>query len=147
MISEHGLARRAFLLAGTLAWLTAAAAPVAAQPDLPALLVGRWEGQITGISSGDLGPNRALVIKSVEQKDGKWVAAANWGVPGKGMPSTEVSVQVIDGTPILDFMSGGVRGGAKVSLRLDGKILKGTSRFTGAPRDGDVRLERVSTTP
>ena len=147
MSDTLGMPRRWSLLALVLVGLTVAAGPAAAQPDLSALLVGRWEGQITGISSGDLGPQRVLIIKSIEQKDGKWVRAANWGVPGKGTPSTEVNIRVIDGTPILDFMSGGVHGGAKVSLKLDGKMLKGTSRFTGASRDGEVRLERVSTTP
>ena len=148
MIGTLRMPRRWSLLALTLVGLTVAVSPAAAQPDLPGVLVGRWEGQISGRSAGgEFGPHRTLVIDGVEQKDGKWVAQGNYGVTGRSLRSTEIAVQVIDGTPILDFVSPGVRGNSKISLRLTGKVLRGTLRPVGTQSDSELRLERVSATP
>jgi hypothetical protein len=120
-------------------------APLWAQPDLPKLLVGRWEGQINGIPLGEFGPNRTLVIKAVKEKDGKWVAPAVYGVTGRGLGDTEITVQVVDGTPILDFVTPGVAGGHKVSLKLVGDVLRGPFRMRGFQREGEARFTRVAT--
>jgi hypothetical protein len=141
-MTSRSVAPLAGLLAVILVVVTQG--PLPAQPDLPKLLVGRWEGQISGIPLGEFGPSRTLVIKSVREKDGKWVAPASYGVTGKAMGDTEVTVQVVDGTPILDFVTPGIAGGHKVSLKLVGDTLSGTFRPRGFQRDGEFRLKRVT---
>ena len=65
--------------------LTAAAllhvGAAAAQVDLAKVLVGRWEGEQEYITNRADDPKRTLVIESVNQVDGKWVADGRFGTP------------------------------------------------------------------
>ena len=68
-------ARRA-LLAAAVVW--AVAADAAAQTDLVQALVGRWEGEISGRFHKN-NPAVVLVIASLKEDGGRWVAEARFG--------------------------------------------------------------------
>ena len=116
-----------------------------AQVDVAQALVGKWEGRLgREILSPDLPPERVLVISSVREQDGKWVAEARYGIPGRNLGKVEPSIQVSGSDVVLDFVSAGVRGGSQIRLRLQGeKILAGTLRPVGSSRSGEIRLERT----
>jgi hypothetical protein len=61
------------------AGLKLGAGVAAAQVDLAKVLVGRWEGEQEGITNRADDPKRTLVIESVNQVDGKWVANGRFG--------------------------------------------------------------------
>ena len=120
-----------------------------AQVDLAKSLVGKWEGEVTwagsaGASMSD--PNRTLIIRSVEQKDGKWVAAGTYGVTGKGLGKVDIEVDESGSRPTIRFVTGGP---STVRLALSGpKELTGTTTIpgltAGTGRGGDrpLRLEK-----
>ena len=83
-----------------------------AQGDLAKALVGKWEGDVQwvgGAGSGAGDPNRTLVIDSVEQKDGKWVATGKYGVTGKGLGKVEIEVGDSGNRPFISVLTGGTR--------------------------------------
>jgi hypothetical protein len=83
-------------LAVTVLGILLAASVGSAQEDRAKALVGKWEGTIewaAGVGSSSLGdPNRTLIIESVQQKDGKWVATGKYGVTGKGFGKVEIAI-------------------------------------------------------
>ena len=52
-----------------------------AQVDLAKALVGRWDGEQEYLVISAENPRRILVIGSVNQVDGKWVANGRYGTP------------------------------------------------------------------
>ena len=115
-----------------------------AQGDLAKALVGKWEGEVqwargAGSATGD--PNRTLIIESVEQKDGKWVATGRYGVTGKGLGKVEIEVEESGGRPVIRFVTAGP---STVRLSLVGaKDLTGTMTITGASRQGNERQMKL----
>lgn len=115
-----------------------------AQVDLAKSLVGKWEGDVqwrgsAGSATGD--PNRTLIIQSVEQKDGKWVATGRYGVTGKGLGKVEIEVDEGGARPFIRFVTGG---NSTVRLSLVGaKELTGTLTLTGASQRGSDRPMRL----
>ena len=117
-----------------------------AQVDFAKALVGKWEGAIewagsAGSAMGD--PNRTLIIQSVEQKDGKWVATGRFGITGKGLGKVEIEVDEGGGRPFIRF----VTATSTVRLSLVGtKELIGTTTIPGLTmgRGGDrpLRFEK-----
>jgi hypothetical protein len=79
-----------FVVAGLLAGTGVAAA----QADLSKALVGTWKGEIQQRTQKDADPTLVLIIKSVKQEDGKWVADARVGATedaGRGLSTTSAS--------------------------------------------------------
>jgi hypothetical protein len=116
-----------------------------AQADLAKSLVGKWEGEITlsGSAGSTSDPNRTLIIRSVEQKDGKMIATGTYGVTGKGLGKVEIEVIDSGGRPYLTFANAT----STVRLTLTGpKDLTGTASIAGASsaRGGDrpLKLEK-----
>jgi hypothetical protein len=133
-----------FLLVTVLGvWL--GAFPAWAQGDLAKSLVGKWEGelQLAGGATGD--PNRTLIIESVTQKDGTWVAAGRFGITGQGLGKVEIEVTDSSGRPFIRFVTGA---SSTVRLSLTGaRELTGATTFSGASNTGRgndraLRLEK-----
>jgi hypothetical protein len=111
-----------------------------AQVDLAKSLVGKWEGDVQfagGAGSGVGDPNRTLIIESVAEKDGKWVATGRYGVTGKGLGKVEIEVSDSGGRPFIRFVTGG---SSTVRLTLTGaKELTGTMTLSGTSQRGNDR--------
>jgi hypothetical protein len=129
-------ARRA-LLAAAVVW--AVAADAAAQTDLVQALVGRWEGEISGRFHKN-NPAVVLVITSLKEAGGRWVADARFG-------ASPVSLEVDAGgkQPSLRWTS---RNGTAYAVSLfDGRTLSGTATLTqevagNHERERPVKLEK-----
>jgi hypothetical protein len=133
--------RRAWVAIGLLLpWLAAA------QVDVAKALVGKWEGRVgREIQGPELPPERILVISAVREQDGKWVAEARYGIPGRNLGKVEPTVQVTGNDILVEFVSPGIRGGSQVQLRLQGeRVLIGTLRPVGSNRAGELRMERAA---
>jgi hypothetical protein len=119
--------------------------PCLAQGDLTKSLVGKWEGQIE-LASGVTGnPNRTLIIESVTQKDGTWMAAGRFGITGQGLGKVDIEVSESGGRPFIRFVTGAP---STVRLSLTGaRELTGATTFSGASNTGRgndraLRLEK-----
>jgi hypothetical protein len=115
-----------------------------AQEDLAKALVGKWEGDVQwagGAGSGAGDPNRTLIIESVTQKDGKWVATGRYGITGKGLGKVEIEVGDSGGRLFIRFVTGG---NSTVRLALTGaKDLTGTLTLPGTSQRGSDRPMRL----
>jgi len=130
------------LFAAVLALLVTAGSE--AQTDPAQALIGKWQGDVQHQAAmGNPNPNRILVIESVRQQDGKWIADGRFGVT---KPSGKVSIDVdLSGRwPSIRFVTGG---NATVKLNLlDAKSMAGTITFAGTSQRGNerpMRLEKV----
>jgi hypothetical protein len=114
-----------------------------AQVDLAKALVGKWEGAIqwAGSAGSQMGdPNRTLIIESVEQKDGKLVAAGRYGITGKGLGKVEIEVDGSGSRPFIRFAIPT----STVRLTLTGaKELTGTTSIAGLAGGGRGGNERA----
>jgi hypothetical protein len=118
-------------------------AGASAQGDLSKALVGKWEGdlQFRG-SRAETG--RTLVIKSVTERDGKWVADGLYGVTGKGMDKVAIDVDASGKRPAIQFTTDA---NSVVRLELlEAKSLVGTLTLAGSRKGGadrGLKLEKV----
>ena len=137
-------ARAALFVAAGLMLGTGVAAP---QADLAKALVGTWKGELQALTKkGD--PVLTLIISSVKQEGGKWVADARLG--GADAAKTRpvnIDIDTSGSKPSLRFKGAA---GAEYNLNLFGdKELVGTTtltttqagRSTGS-RDRSVKLEK-----
>jgi hypothetical protein len=122
------------------------AGAVAAQTDLTKPLVGRWEGEVDyrGVPSDpSRAPHRTLIVRSVTQKEGKWVAEGRFGIIGKGLAPVEMEVDTEGSKPSLRFVNGPIT--VRLQL-LDDKHLAGTFTPPAVGRRGSeplqIRLEK-----
>jgi hypothetical protein len=105
-----------FILLGTLAL---------AQVDPAKVLVGRWEGSV----EVNRNQERALIINSVSQKDGGWVAEGRFAVPPRKGSVVTIDVSSQDGKLVLEFEAGGqMRNPWRLTLVGDNQ-LEGTANF------------------
>ena len=130
-----------FLSSVVLALLVVAASE--AQTDLEKALVGKWQGDVQlGGVRGD--PNRTLVIRSVSEKDGKWVAEGRYGVTGKGLGKVQIDVDKTGQWPSIRFVTGA---NSTVNLNLvDEKSMVGKMTLSGSGRgdpDRSMRLQKA----
>ncbi len=63
-----------------------------AQVDPAKVLVGTWEGEQEYLVISADNPRRILVIESVNQVDGKWVANGRYGTPA-GLVRVKIAVE------------------------------------------------------
>ena len=64
--------------------------PVLGQSDLAAQLVGKWEGTQYQTVKGGVSEDRTLIISSVAQREGKWIAEGRYGIKGGAKVQIEV---------------------------------------------------------
>ncbi len=130
-----------FVMAG----LMLGAGVAAAQGDLAKALVGTWQGELQALTKkGD--PVLTLIISSVKQEGGKWVAAARLGGAdaAKARP-VNIDIDTSGSKPSLRFKGAT---GTEYSLNLFGdKELVGTATLTTSQagrgaRDRSVKLDK-----
>ena len=132
---------RALLVAVlVLASLIHVAGVAVAQTDLEKALIGKWEGDVQVARE----QGRTLIIRSVSQQDGKWIAEGRYGITGKGMGPVKIDVDTSGGRPSLRFTTGA---NSTVRLNLIGeRSLVGTMTLTGAQQqspDRNLKLDKV----
>jgi hypothetical protein len=130
-----------FVVAGLMLGIGAAAA----QADLGKALVGTWQGELQALTKkGD--PVLTLIISSVKQEGGKWVAEARLG--GADAAKTRpvnIDIDTSGSRPSLRFKGAS---GSEYSLNLFGdKELVGTATLTTSQagrgaRDRSVKLAK-----
>jgi hypothetical protein len=131
-----------FVVAG----LMVGAGVAAAQADLAKALVGTWKGELQQRTQKGADPTLVLIIKSVKQEDGKWVADARVGATEDKTAAVKVDIDTSGAKPSLRW-TGGKGTAYDVSL-LDDKNLVGTAVLTtgstGGSRDRSrpVKLEK-----
>ena len=127
-------------LAVTVLGIFLAASLGSAQGDRAKGLLGKWEGEIQwagGAGSGAPDPNRTLIVESVEQKEGKWVATGKYGITGKGLGKVEIEVDDSGARTWIRFTT---PANTTVRLSLSGtKHLTGTTTLPGASQRGSDR--------
>jgi hypothetical protein len=62
-------------------------------------MVGRWQGKVDLREE----PERTLVIKSVRQERGVWIASIDYGPTGKSASALEARIERERGTPTMTF--------------------------------------------
>ena len=119
-----------------------------AQVDLAKVLVGRWEGEQEYLLVHSDNPKRILVIESVSQVDGKWVANGRYGTPA-GLVRVKIAVET--GGEGVDLSWTGPTGNQfQLNLLRDkhlvGKITLTTeqSKSGTGSRDRTLKLEKVN---
>jgi hypothetical protein len=112
----------------------------AADDDLAKVLVGTWQGELQQLVKKGADLTLRLVITSVKQEDGKWIADGRFG-------PTPVKID-IDSTGAKPFLHWTAANGTVYNLSLlDDKNLVGKAKLTTsvAPkgdRDRSVKLEK-----
>ena len=132
-----------FVMAGLM--VGAGGAP--AQVDLAKALVGTWQGELQQRTKKGADAALTLIINSVKQEDGKWVADARFG-GGEGGKTAKVSIDIdtSGSKPSLRF-KGASGTEYDVSLfndkELVGTAVLTTSQAGGArARDRSVKFEK-----
>jgi hypothetical protein len=131
-----------FVMAG----LMAGAGVAAAQVDVAMALVGTWKGELQQRTQKGADPTVVLIIKSLKQEDGKWVASARVGPTEEKTGPVQLEIDTTGAKPSVRWTGGS---GAIYNLTLlDDKNLTGTATLTtgqgGArgDRDRPVKLEK-----
>jgi hypothetical protein len=110
-----------------------------AQTDPVKALVGKWEGEVQLRGRGD--PNRTLIIESVTERDGRWVAEGRYGITGQGFGKVQIDVDRSGRWPSIRFATG-----ANSTVRLDlvdEKSMAGTMTLAGTSQHGNDRSMRL----
>jgi hypothetical protein len=115
--------------------------PAFGQPDPASQLVGKWEGTQQQAARGGGAEDRTLVISSVTQQEGKWVADGRYGAQGGAR--VRIDVDVTGQWPSLRWT---MPNGNVVQLNLiSAKTLGGKVTLAGSgqrDRDRAVTLEK-----
>ncbi len=118
----------------------------AAQADLAKVLVGTWKGELQQRTNKGADPTVVLIIKSVKQEDGKWVASARVGATEEKTGSVNLEIDTTGSKPAVRWTGAG---GAIYNLTLlDDKNLVGNATLTTSQggqrsdRDRAVKLEK-----
>jgi hypothetical protein len=129
------------VLALALVALISPTIPALGQPDPAAQLVGKWEGTQHQAGKGG-SEDRTLIISSVRQQEGKWIADGRFGV--KGGAKVQIEVDTTGQWPSLRWA---MPNGNTVQVNLiNPKTLSGKMTLVGSgPRDRDraLTLEKV----
>ena len=117
------------------------------QVDLAKALVGKWEGEMEFFRDRSANPARTLVITSVKQVDGKWIADGRFGIP-PGAPGP-VKIEIDNSGKIPSLRWTGKTGTAYELNLLNEKNLVGKVTLTveqhrsgGGSRDRTLKLEK-----
>ena len=119
-----------------------------AQVDPAKVLVGTWEGEQEYLVISADNPKRILVIESVNQVDGKWVANGRYGTPA-GLVRVKIAVET--GGKGVDLSWTGPTGNQFQLNLLRDKHLVGKVTLTSeqsksgtGSRDRALKLEKVN---
>ncbi len=118
----------------------------AAQVDVGKALVGTWKGELQQRSQKDADPTLVLVIKSVKEENGKWMADARVGATEDKTAKVNLEIDTSGAKPAVRWTGG--KGAVYDLSLLDDKNLVGTALLTtgagGANRDRSrsVKLEK-----
>ena len=119
-----------------------------AQVDLAKVLVGRWEGEQEYLLVHSDNPKRVLVIESVSQVDGKWVANGRYGTPA-GLGRAKIAIET-SGKNVGLSWTGPTGNQFQLNLLQDkhlvGKVtltMEQSKSGTGS-RDRTLKLEKVN---
>ena len=102
-----------------------------------------WAGGAGNTALGD--PNRTLIIESVTQKDGKWVATGKYGVTGKGLGKVDIEIEDSGGLAFTTSANSSVRLSPSGPKQLTGSMtLPSTTGRTSQARGSDrpLKLEK-----
>ena len=102
-------------------------------------LIGKWQGEIRYAGVGG-NPNRILIIESVSQKDGKWIAEGLYGVT-KASGRVNIEVDMASKWPSIRFVTD-ANSTVKLIL-LDEKSLTGTITWSGTSQRGNDRAMKL----
>ena len=91
-----------FVMAG----LMLGAGVAAAQVDLAKVLVGTWKGELQQRTQKDADPTLVLIINSVKQEDGKWVASARVGATEEKTRSVNLEIDATGSKPSVRWTAG-----------------------------------------
>jgi hypothetical protein len=138
-------AARAALL--VVAGLMLGTGVAAAQADLAKVLVGTWKGELQQRTQKGPDPELTLIIASVKQEGGKWVADARLGgAEGGKTAKVNIDIDTSGSKPSLRFK--GAKGAEYDVSLFNDKELVGTAALTtsqsGGARDRSrsVRFEK-----
>ena len=117
----------------TLRTIKEAEAKGGAVPADPQAVLGAWHGTIDETEAplrGKDGPERALVVESLNQQDGQWVGVVRYGrTPEHATPIPVVRVGVAESVTLLFDTQAGSR--IRLALAPDRKTLSGTFAARG----------------
>jgi len=119
-----------------------------AQVDLAKVLVGRWEGEQEYITVRSEDPKRTLVIESVNQMDGKWVANGRYGTP-PGLGRVKIAIET-SGKDVSLSWTGGSGTQYQLNVMQDkhlvGKatLTVGQNKGASGSRDRTLKLDKVN---
>jgi hypothetical protein len=140
--------RAAWVALLLVAGLLAGAASAPAQEDLSAALIGTWEGEQEYLTVRSEDPKRTLVIESVSQVDGKWIANGRYTAPN-GTGRVNIAIDTSARYPSLSWTS---PSGAQYQLNLlKDRQLVGKITFTtgqgkigsAGSRERGLKLEKM----
>ena len=130
----------AFLII-TISTVVSLVASGTAEIDLPTVLVGRWEGELSQAKShrGADTLDRILIINSVAKTDSGWIADCAFGISGKELTPVQATLDTSAGAPTLSFLTGS---NGRVSLRVhDDQNLLGS--FSKGSAERTLKLRKV----
>ena len=116
--------------------------PAAAEVDVAAALVGRWEGQVA-IKGSQYPPARVLIIKNLRQEStgagvAKWKADGSYGVTADKLGRVDLTITVVDLTVTVEFTT---PNSLHATLKLvKPKVLEGTIAVPGG-QETRLRLD------
>ena len=91
-----------FVVAGLIVGVGVAVAQV----DVGKVLVGTWKGELQQRTQKGADPTVVLVIKSVKQEDGKWVANARVGATEDKTASVNLEIDTTGAKPVVRWTGG-----------------------------------------
>lgn len=117
------------------------------QVDLAKALVGKWEGEQEMMVDRSVNPARTLVITSVKQVDGKWIADGRFGIPPGATGPVKIEIDNSGKIPSLRWT--GATGTAYDLSLMNEKNLVGKATLTAqqhrsasGSRDRTLKLEK-----
>jgi hypothetical protein len=120
-----------FVMAGLLL----GAGLAAAQVDLAKALVGTWKGELQQRTQKGADPELTLIITSVKQESGKWVADARLGgAEGGKTAKVSIDIDTSGSKPALRFK--GAKGAEYDVSLFNDKELVGTASLTTSQSGG-----------
>jgi hypothetical protein len=117
-----------------------------AQVDLTKALVGKWEGEIEQRTVRTANPGLILVITSVREEGGRWIADGRAGTRTGRPAPVKIDIDASGKQPSLRWTEG--TGNIYNVYLVDEKNLVGTATLTmgtlpKGPRDRSVKLEKM----
>jgi hypothetical protein len=128
----QGLTTGVIAISVLLGAITAASAPDAS------VLVGRWEGDLSGARV----PGRVLVVEKVENATNGLVGVGTFGIKDRDLLPVTIKITVDQEDLWVEFTTAGSSSPVRLKLSGDSQTLRGSMRPAGTPTDRDLILKR-----